>query len=348
MREVVVVGAGAHGSAVAWHLARRGHDVLLLDRFEPGHRFGSSHGSSRIFRLSHADPADIASARDALVLWRELEAESGLDILDRVGSMEIGPPAALEPIVGVLEATGVAYERLDAGEAARRWTTFAFRGHDEVLFQPDGGRLHADNAVAAFQACAVAHGAEARFSERVLAILPTGTGVHVETEATDERAACVVVAAGAWVTDLAGGLVDLPPLRVTQEQVFHFAGPEDLPGFLWDDYYGVVSPGEGVKVGEHGTGPVVHPDRRDGLVDGAGKARVLDFVRTRLPGLEPVPHSETTCLYTTAPDDRQVFATADGVVAFSACSGMGFKFAPTIGRHVADLALAAVPARRQA
>ena len=64
MPDVVVVGGGAMGSATAWQLARRGADVILLEQFGPGHTRGSSHGSSRIVRLSYADPfyVDLAAA----------------------------------------------------------------------------------------------------------------------------------------------------------------------------------------------------------------------------------------------------------------------------------------------
>src|SRR5215217_586879 len=51
--DVAVVGLGAMGSAAVYHLARRGARVLGLDRFEPGHDRGSSHGATRIIRLSY-------------------------------------------------------------------------------------------------------------------------------------------------------------------------------------------------------------------------------------------------------------------------------------------------------
>src|SRR4051794_40104875 len=54
--DVVVVGAGAMGSAAAYWLTRDGRSVALLERFEAGHVRGSSHGRSRIFRLAYPDP----------------------------------------------------------------------------------------------------------------------------------------------------------------------------------------------------------------------------------------------------------------------------------------------------
>ena len=51
--DVIVAGLGAMGSATAYHLALRGLRVLGLDRWAPGHTFGSSHGDSRIIREAY-------------------------------------------------------------------------------------------------------------------------------------------------------------------------------------------------------------------------------------------------------------------------------------------------------
>ena len=52
----VVIGAGLAGAATAWSLARRGHEVTLLERTQAASRDGSSHGSARIFRYAYPDP----------------------------------------------------------------------------------------------------------------------------------------------------------------------------------------------------------------------------------------------------------------------------------------------------
>ena len=82
--EVAVVGAGIMGSATAYALARQGRDVLLLEQFRIGHEHGSSHGRSRIVRLAYPEVEFVELAREAFAGWRELEQESGQELLELV------------------------------------------------------------------------------------------------------------------------------------------------------------------------------------------------------------------------------------------------------------------------
>src|SRR6266545_3790144 len=68
--DVVVVGAGVMGSATAWRLAARGHDVVLLEQFDLCHDRGSSHGAVRVFRFSYDDPAYFEMVDGAQVVER--------------------------------------------------------------------------------------------------------------------------------------------------------------------------------------------------------------------------------------------------------------------------------------
>src|SRR6266705_7165154 len=88
--DTIVVGLGAMGSAAVYQLAKRGNKVLGLDRFSPPHANGSSHGESRIIRQAigegeHYTPLVLRSHE----LWREIEKESGADLLTVTGGLVI-------------------------------------------------------------------------------------------------------------------------------------------------------------------------------------------------------------------------------------------------------------------
>ena len=61
----VIVGAGTFGASLAWWLARGGHDVTLVDQFEPGDPRATSGGESRLIRCGHGPDATTPRPRGA-------------------------------------------------------------------------------------------------------------------------------------------------------------------------------------------------------------------------------------------------------------------------------------------
>jgi sarcosine oxidase len=352
--DVVVVGGGASGSAAAWHLAKRGTDVVLLEQFEPGHTNGASHGASRIFRLSYSDGVYVALAREAQQSWRELENVSGSSVLTVTGGVSHGDSHYLPELADGLAAAGVAHSWLAPEEATERWPGLRFTG--PVLFHPEQGRLHADDAVAAFQAATEKSGGVVRYSTPVRSIEILGEDlVLVHTDKEAYRTQRVVAAVNGWAAKLVGHLAPLPPLRVTQEQPAHFAArsPEaEWPSFgqifaagsadaaaFYGGIYGLATPGEGIKVGFHGVGPETDPVHRNFTPEPGQLAALREYARQWLPGVDPDSFTPISCTYTTTPDSHFVLDRHGPVVVATGFSGHGFKFAPAIGRVLADLAL---------
>src|SRR5439155_23695782 len=91
------------------------------------------------------------------------------------------------------------------------------------------------------------------------------------------------------------------------------------------------------KIGEHDAGVECTAADRDGVVDAASRARAIEYVRRWLPGLDPTPRNEVTCLYTETPSEDFLIDRVDDLVVCSPCSGHGAKFAPLVGELVADL-----------
>jgi len=84
--DVIIVGLGAMGSAAACHLARRGKRVLGLDRFDPPHALGSSHGQTRIIREAYFEnPLYVPLIQRAYELWADLEQVTGQRLFRTTG-----------------------------------------------------------------------------------------------------------------------------------------------------------------------------------------------------------------------------------------------------------------------
>lgn len=362
----VVVGGGVMGAATAWQLARRGRQVVLLERFGRGHVRGASHGASRIFRTTYARPEYLDLAQEAFGLWRALEDEAPRvgDLLQITGGVSHGSPATRE-VAQAFAARGVPHEWLTPAEAEERWPGLRFEG--EVLQETSSaGRLHADRAVEAFLQAAVTAGARVRHSTPVRALEQRADGVRVVTDTGTWRAGRVVVAAGAWTSGVVpGGDLGTAARRlvVTQEQPAHFAlrpgAPDvgDWPSFTHDPLgphpwpsgvYGLGTPGEGIKVGFHGVGPRTDPDHRTFTPEPAQLRLLRDYVARWVPGADPDHLVPISCTYTTTPDHDFVLDRRGRVVVAAGFSGHGFKFAPAIGRVLADLALEAPDAEVRA
>ena len=322
--EVVVVGAGVMGLAAARALARAGRDVIVCEQFELGHERGSSHGGSRIVRLSYPDEGWVRLAQETFPLWRELEAEGGTTLLDLQGTLDLGD---WEPNRDALAACGAPFEVLDSAEIERRFPVKAALG-ETALFQADGGIVFADKAMSALAA-----GLTIREGERVDSIEEDGDGVT----AGGIRARAAVVTAGAWAPGLAG--IDATP---TVETVSYFDLAEPLPSVIDTTTgarsgYALPAPGGGLKAGLHQTGRPANPDEPRPPDRELG-ARTATWVERRFGIAEPPTRLET-CLYTIREDDEFLLERRGRVVVGSACSGHGFKFAPVVGERLAALAI---------
>jgi sarcosine oxidase len=327
--EVAVVGAGVMGLATARVLAEAGRDVAICEQFEVGNPDGSSHGSSRIIRLSYPEERWVRLAQEAYPLWQKLEAAFGRALLDQPGTLDLGHWEANRDALAVC---GVPFEVLDAAAIERRFP-IRVEGNESGLFQADGGVVYADLALQALLGSAAAAGAQLRERTRIKSIEDEGETVSLD----DLRAKAVVVTAGAWAPGLVG--VDAAP---TRETTSYFSFEEPVPSLIDTSAgethaYALAAPGTGLKAGFHQSGPAIHPDE-PGEPDAGIAERTSAWVERRFRGVGPAVRLET-CLYTTRPDDEFVLERKQRVVIGSPCSGHGFKFAPVIGERLAALAL---------
>jgi sarcosine oxidase len=321
-----IVGAGIMGLATARALARRGWDVTIYEQFEVGHKRGSSHGRSRIFRLAYPDPQWVRLAQEALRGWRDLEDESGTALLELNGLLEVVEDAARSSREG-LRAAGAEFELVDAGEAQRRWP-IRLPENWTVLFQPEAGIVRADLAQRAFLDSALGHGARLQERTRVESL-------------DDLDAEMTVVTAGAWVRRLVPEL----PVRPTRETLAYFrrdgaatasVGQLD-PETRGHAQYSLHDPRYGLKAGVHHAGEEVDPGE-SGEPDPELVARIAGWVGRMHTDVDPEPVEVETCLYTNTDDESFILERNDRVVVGSACSGHGFKFAPVVGERLAALA----------
>ena len=355
--DAIVIGLGAHGSAAAYHLAKRGLRVLGLEQFPRGHTLGSSGGLSRIIRLCYAEHPDyVPMLRRAWDLWRELERESGETLLTQTGGLYFGPPEG-EIVTGSVRSARehhLAHELLDADEIVRRFRVFRVEPEWIGLYDVQAGWLAPERCIETHLRMAERHGATLRFGE---AASVNGSRVTIGGDVVESDH--IIVTAGAWMDRLIPSLRD--SLWVERNVLFWFeprAHVEDfarLPVWIMDDvtiptglgrpayrnYYGFpYDPAQGFKLAGLHFGDQVDPDTVEREPRALDEERIRSFIRRRIPDADGERRLAKVCMYTNSPDGQFIIdRTADGIVYASACSGHGFKFASVIGELLMRMAI---------
>ncbi len=346
------------GTAAAHELAMRGRNTLLLERFTFGHGRGSSGGPTRIFRFTYEHPDYVRMAGPALDAWRELEDLAGERLLHTTGGIDIGEGSRRS--ADALEAAGSPFGWLAAEATMERWPGLVIAPGTPVLVQESGGVCMAERTVRAQARLAVEAGATVCEETAVEAIHPGGAAVEITTTTGETyRATVAVVTAGPWAGPLlrtAG--IDLPLVPSFEQVTYCRLAGDPLPFPTITDWTGVStlslpSDGDGttnapyalpnpeepgsIKMALDRSGPDVDADRRPFDADPERLDRLAGWAAKRFMPLEQARPPET-CLYTNTPDGEFVLDRVGPFVVGSPCSGHGFKFAPLIGKILADMA----------
>jgi sarcosine oxidase len=351
---VIVLGLGGMGSATLFHLARRGLRVLGLERFDLVHEYGSSHGLTRIIRLAYWEhPTYVALLRRAYELWRELESLAGERLLYITGSVDAGPEGGpiFEGALKSSELHGLTHEVMDGDELHRRYPGYRLPREIRCLYQPDGGFLLPERCDVAHIEQALAHGAEVRYREPVMAWDADGGRVQVRTTRGRYDAGRLVICAGPWASSL---VPELSGLAVPERQVLAWLQPSRpeyfrlgaFPVFNLEveegRYYGFPSfliPG--FKFGRyHHRGEQVDPDAMNREPEPADEELLRSFAHRYFPDGAGATLMLKTCLFTNSPDRHFIMDhhPAHPEVAVAAgFSGHGYKFCSVVGEVMADL-----------
>jgi sarcosine oxidase len=198
-------------------------------------------------------------------------------------------------------------------------------------------------------------GADLRFNEPVVSWSADGNGVVVDTIAGRYSAGHLVIAAGAWSSNLVAGLG--LPLRVVRKHLHWFSNHDEryrvrngCPAFFFEladgCFYGFPEMGGsdlGVKVAEHSGGEnVLDPSSLDRSIDAQDRGRVVEILGRCTPTVSTRSTYHSVCMYTLSPDEHFIldFHPDHPQVCFAAgLSGHGFKLAPVLGEALSELSL---------
>jgi sarcosine oxidase len=355
----IVLGVGGIGAAAAYWLARRdGGTVLGIEQYQLGHDRGASEDHSRIIRHSYHVAEYASLTRAAYEHIRDLEQETGLDLLRITGGLNLAPNdsagnAEIGSYARSLAEQGHAHELMDGIELRRRWPQWRVGADIVAVYQAESGILDIRRVNSAHLSRARALGVTFLDRTPVRRIAALADRVEVHTDDDVFQAGTLTICAGSWTeTAIAGLDLDIP-LTLTQEQVSYFASadlrpfaPDRFPVWIFHgedvSWYGFPVYGEaGVKVARDMSGRFVTQQTRRFEPDPEQTAEVAEFVARYLPGAAGPELVSKTCVYDLTRDRNFILDTIGGDprIALFVGAGHAAKFVGLIGHILADLAI---------
>eukprot|EP00126_Sphaerothecum_destruens_P007073 Sdes_comp19671_c0_seq1m11530 len=369
--DVGIVGGGLMGSCAAYRCAKENLSVLLMEQYDFLHRIGSSHGESRIIRRTYPEDFYSKWMEMAYPLWREIEQESGAQLLTTTGGLDMGHRdcKVLESIMTSANKNGIPFELLTAQEIHSRFPGVRVPSDFIGIYQKDAGVLNATKCVAVIQGLARKHGAILLDKTPVVDFYSRPDSVekreiiHVVTLKGTFLCRKLLIVPGAWGNRLLAKSdvhLKLCPLKVTvgyyptsapiyrspHFPVFIFYNSLDPDKSLYNSTVGIYGlpcseyP-DCIKIASH-SGPQVDLDARDFSPDSSSIAEVRQCIKSFFPFVSDSAAFYDTCMYSNTVDNDFIIdyhPLNPNIVIAAGFSGHGFKFGPLIGDLVYNLLL---------
>jgi N-methyl-L-tryptophan oxidase len=355
--DVLVLGGGIMGLATAYNVSRaEDSEIVVLDRFGTGNELCSSNDVNRVFRYSYGnDQLYTRMAVESLQLWRELEHESKQELLVQAGLLLLkgddkNANAFNEASYKTLSKMGLGAERLGQNDLNKRFPQFRA---EEAFFDPHGAVILASKALTTLRSLAVARGVKF-LKGQAQKIVSGGLPMVVTDSLESVEFQRLIVTIGPWTNSLL--LPGMTPMIPTRQQVVYLKPrtgldsyrPATCPVFFTDNHYGLPAAGiDAVKISRKDSPEMVDPETVNRTV---GDEQIVDCRQAAakfVPGIADgeVVHSKV-CLYDMTENSDFVLGQDPehaSVVFGYGFSGHGFKFAPLIGRLLAQLTLESKP-----
>jgi glycine/D-amino acid oxidase-like deaminating enzyme len=359
--DLVVIGGGIMGLFTAYQASERFDRIVVLERGRVGDPMTASFGRTRSFRSDYLDPAYARFAREALRLWNEFDTRTGADALVRCGCMNIAKRAVTPDLTStyghlshcVLQGLGVPSDSL-AGEELR--ARFPYLEADVGYIDLDGGVVNLPAVTASLRRVLAERGVRIVEGATVRMAVHHDGRIRVVTDADVWSSRSLVVTAGHGTNDvlarLGGAYLQVPITRDRPIEAKYFTPPAgvrdqfasgSMPVIAYLDagiYCHPIIDGliDKVKIGYY------HPPdlpRSTTAIDS-----VMSFVEQCLPVLRDARIEAVDdvdgCDYDLVGDDEFVLGAVPGfpgAYVGVGWRGTGYKFAPWVGRVLAELAL---------
>ena len=350
--KIFVVGGGIAGAMTALHLQRRGAQVTLIDRWEPGHARAASTDYNRVIRaISGRDEFYTRWARESRAGWLELQAETGQNLMYECGALILATEGHCDwedATSETFDRVGVPYYRYSLDDIRARFPQFKVDEIKYALFEPEAGLLMAHRCVITTMDLFKKEGGKVLrgtvttdAQER-----PMLDGKHLEADV-------IVIATGAWMSEMFPRTIK-PISAIMGINVLYTSTPDGSDDFdmekmpCWIDHgqgsFGIPSSeGSGVKAAVVIPNTPIDINNDERIIEKQSLNKTRQYIKHRLPGLigQRVVDSKFNQVILT-PDTHFIVdwhPEHSNVLFAGGCSGHLFKHGPVFGDFVAGVAM---------
>jgi sarcosine oxidase len=356
---IAIAGSGVIGLLTAVNCVSAGHDVVLLDQAAIPSAAATSSDLHRVLRTLHDDPSATAAAVRSHRRWIDLEHLLSTRFYEQVGALTVLPADQVPAARAVLDGAGSWSLVLNSGELASSYPQVRFPAGASAIFELLAGVLLADRILAACVAWLRRHSlAELRPHARVVSVAAGRNGPAVRLAGGEVlRADGLLLATGPWsrpllAPELASELVlhrqSMIYCQVPAPEAAAWSAAPSIRSLGADGGTWLVPPSAGtpLKLSDTSVCRVV-PEVGDNTTPPHWRDKLIGKARLVIPGFDPgwVTGARDYYYLGRGPGGGPMLAVlADQVLAYAACGGSSFKFAPLIAQSLAERLTGAEPA----
>ncbi len=358
VHKIIVVGSGIFGVTAALELARRGHPVTLMDPGPLPHPKAASTDISKAVRMDYgSDELYMGLMEEAFAGWDKWNLQWEQPLYHEDGFLfmnteEMRPGSFEFESFRLLKKRGYHPQRMTPEVLKTRFPAWNAEKYPDGYFNPRAGWAESGKVVSHLIKDAQAAGVSLLADVSMLRLLESGSRIigAAASNGDSYHADFVVAAAGSWSPVLLPQMAEF--MRPVAQPIFYFH-PDNVTDYqpvrfpVWaadlsrTGWYGFPATPDGtVKVSNHGPGRYVHPDDPRNITQ-EEEARCRAFLEGTFPGLSKARLVDSrTCPYCDTWDGNFYIdhdPDRPGLVVATGGSGHAFKFAPVLGRIIADV-----------
>jgi len=349
--DIIIVGAGSMGSSAAYYASLDNKKILLIDRDNPPHSYGSHHGQTRLIRHAYAEGASyVPLALQAQALWNELQDKTKKPIFLKTGVLSIAhkDSSFINNIISSAKEYHLELDVYDYSKLQSKYPMINVPNDYIGALEVNSGVLFCENAIETYIKLAIENGVDLLPNATVTNIHSNNDLVNVYIDDSIYVSKSVIVCAGAHSSELLNKLDLNLPIQASRATFAWYEADEAVyneavfPGFSIETdegiYYGFPSINqEGLKVGKHYCEPMPIEKMHD--FDEKDQKMLSDFIAKYFKGDITFKQGKQ-CIYTMSEDEAFIIdrhPNHHNIIIAAGFSGHGFKFASAIGLKLYQL-----------